>query len=57
MDELKGRLTIIKPNDCKQIIKISRNAYREMDKYGIERVFWGITDDLRGIKWIFEKID
>lgn len=57
MDELKGRLTIIKPNGCKQVIKIYKEAFKSMAKFDFRRVFNDLTADLGGVKWEFDKVD
>lgn len=55
MDEIKGRLTVFKPG-CKQVIIITKEAFKNISKLNMNRVFNDIMNDLGGTKWEFDKI-
>lgn len=58
MNEIKGRLTIHKPGiNCKQILVIYKNCWKEISRSNYKRVFDEITADLGGTRWEFDKID
>jgi len=54
--EIKGKL-IIEKNGCIQMITITKEAFKNMTRIGLQKVFNDITNDVGGIKWSFEKVD
>ena len=55
--EVKGKLYIEKGNGCVQIITISQEAFKNINRFGMAKVFNDMMNDLNGVKWNFVKID
>ena len=54
--EIKGKL-IIEKNGCIQMITITKEAFKNMTRIGLQKAFNDITNDVGGTKWSFEKVD